>query len=154
MTESNALAIRKSRPLADAKSGRNYCLWLLGRREYSRSELLTKLRRRELDEATALAIVEQLAKEGLQSDQRCVEAIQRSAESRGWSKQRILQKLRAQGIETSLISSHELLDSDDENKRSEKLYKTWIAKTDGSPKAKRKVLSRIARRGFPIGHLF
>ena len=152
--ESNALAIKKAKPLSDAKSGRNYCLWLLGRREYSRSELLTKLRRRELDEAVALEIVEQLIKEGLQSDQRCIEAVQRSAERRGWSKQRILQKLRAQGIETALIPSNELLDSDDENKRSEQLYQSWMAKTDGSAKAKRKVLSRIARRGFPIGHLF
>ena len=152
--ESNALAIKKPQPLSDAKSGRNYCLWLLGRREYSRSELLTKLRRRELDEAVALEIVEQLIKEGLQSDQRCIEAVQRSAARRGWSKQRILQKLRTQGIETSRIPSDELLDSDDENKRSEQLYQSWIAKTDGSAKAKRKVLSRIARRGFPIGHLF
>ena len=152
--ELSALANRKPRPLSDAKSGRNYCLWLLGRREYSRAELLTKLRRRELDESIALTIVEQLIEEGLQSDQRCIEAVQRSAARRGWSKRRIIQKLRTQGIETSVIPGDDLLDSKDEMKRSESLYKNWIAKTDGSAKAKQKVLSRLARRGFPIGHLF
>ena len=154
MMESNALAIKKASPLTDAKAGRNYCLWLLGRREYSRAELLDKLLRRELEESVAVAIVEQLIKDGLQSDQRCIEAVQRSAARRGWSKRRIVQKLRTQGIETSSIPSDDLLDSTAENKRSEMLYETWIAKTDGSAKAKRKVLSRIARRGFPIGHLF
>ena len=152
--ESNALAIRKARPLADAKAGRNYCLWLLGRREYSRAELLTKMRQRELDESLAIGIVDRLIEEGLQSDQRCIEAVQRSAARRGWSKQRIIQKLRAQGIETAQMFGDDLLDSDEEKKRSEALYTNWIAKTDGSAKAKRKVLSRIARRGFPIGHLY
>ena len=148
------MATRKSRPLADAKSGRNYCLWLLGER-IQPVGVTHQTTPSGTDETTALAIVEQLAKDGFQSDQRCVEAVKRSAERREAGVNSASYKnLEPQGIETSLISSEELLDSDDENKRSEKLYKNWIAKTDGSPKAKRKVLSRIARRGFPIGHLF
>ena len=151
---SNASVSRKARPLEDAKAGRNYCLWLLGRREYSRAELLKKLTQRALEHAIAEEVVQRLVDEGLQSDQRCIEAVQRSAAARGWSRRRMEQKLRTQGIDPSEALDHDLLSAENEAERSRALFDQWMAKTDGSYPAKRKVLARLARRGFPVGHLF
>ena len=145
---------RPVRPLADEQAARNYCLWLLGRREYSRNELITKMCKRSLDRSVAIEIVDRLTQAGLQSDLRCAEAAQRSGARRGWSKRRILLKLRTQGIDVDQLEGFELLDSEAESKRSKELFDAWIAKTDGSRKSKQKVLARLARRGFPIGHLF
>ena len=150
----NASVNRPSRPLADEQAARNYCLWLLGRREYSRAELITKMCKRSLERSVAIAVVDRLVEAGLQSDLRCAEAVQRGGARRGWSKRRILLKLRTQGIDVDQLEGFELLDSESESKRSKELFDAWMAKTDGSRKSKQKVLARLARRGFPVGHLF
>ncbi len=147
-------ANRRSKPLTDAKAARNYCIWLLGRREYSRATLIKKMVGRELARDAAEAVADALASEGLQSDRRCAEAIKRAGERRGWSRRRIVQKLLSQGIDAGELEAFEVLDEDVERARSHDLFERWFAKTDGSYDAKRKVLARLARRGFPVGHLF
>ena len=152
--ELSASGNRRSKPLADTKAARNYCIWLLGRREYSRAKLVEKMVTRSFERSAAQAVAEKLADEGLQSDRRCAEAIKRSGEHRGWSRRRILQKLRSQGIDPNDLEDFDILANEEENARSRELFERWAAKTDGSYQAKRKVLARLARRGFPVGHLF
>lgn len=141
-------------PLANAKAGRNYCLRLLARREYSVAKLLEKLLARDLARTEAEEIVSALVAEGIQSDLRCAEAIQRGGASKGWSKRRLQLKMRSQGIDLQTLPDFELLEENAERKRCKTLFEHWLSKTDGSREARRKVLARLARRGFPIGHLF
>lgn len=154
MTVLSASANRQSKPLADSKAARNYCIWLLGRREYSRAQLIEKMVGRAFERCAAEAIADQLANKGLQSDRRCAEAVKRSGEQRGWSRRRLVQKFRSLGIAPDELDGFDILAEDDERARSQALFERWIAKTDGSYESKRKVLARLARRGFPVGHLF
>jgi regulatory protein len=141
-------------PLANAKAGRNYCIRLLSRREYSAAKLREKLLARELSLAEAEEIISALVAQGIQSDFRCAEAIQRGGASKGWSKRRLQLKMRSQGIDLETLPDFELLEESAERERSKMLFERWLSRTDGSREARRKVLARLARRGFPIGHLF
>ena len=141
-------------PLANAKAGRNYCIRLLARREYSAAKLREKLLARDLPKAEAEEILSALVAQGIQSDLRCAEAIQRGGASKGWSKRRLQLKMRSQGIDLQTLPGFELLEESAETERCKLLFERWLSRTDGGPEARRKVLARLSRRGFPIGHLF
>lgn len=76
---------------------------LLARREHSRSELIDKLGRRTDDRSVREAVVEQLAKEGLQSDRRFAEIFVRSRIERLYGPHRIRQELQQRGVNRELI---------------------------------------------------
>lgn len=91
---------------------RHYALGLLARREHSAWELARKLRAR-YPEATALLpdLLEQLATDGQQSDQRFCESYIRSRCHAGYGPQVIAQQLIGKGINreqaTLALSSHD-----------------------------------------------
>ena len=151
---SNALVNRPTKPLEDAKAARNYCIRLLARREYSRRRLIDKLKDRGIAQSAAEEVVAQLATEGLQSDQRCLEAIQRTGASKGWSRRRLMIKMRDQGIDPEILQGAEVLESNEEQQRARLLFDRWMGSKEPTEAQKRKILARLARRGFPIGHLF
>lgn len=71
----------------------------LSRREHSRAELLTKLRQRPGgDISTIESVLDDLAEDGLQSDERFVESLCRSRIHRGYGRLHIVNELRRKGV--------------------------------------------------------
>jgi regulatory protein len=84
---------------------RRAALDLLARREHSRAELRTKLRRRGAEPSAIDPVLERLDAEGLQSDERCAEALARSCIRRGKGPLRIRAELRAHSIDDTVIGT-------------------------------------------------
>jgi len=92
---------RSRDPLQARKKAMDY----LARREHARVELLDKLRRFGFDPDVAAAAVTQLVDDGLQSDQRFVEAFIRSRIDQGKGPLKIRADLRGRGISAGLIDA-------------------------------------------------
>ncbi len=71
---------------------------LLARREQSVRELQQKLLRRSTDTGLINSVIETLAAEGLQSDQRFAESFLRQRVARGYGPKRLLPELRQRGV--------------------------------------------------------
>jgi len=78
---------------------RKICLQLLGRREHSRRELLQKLRGRGFAGDAMQRVIDALAAEDWQSDQRFAENYARQRMEKGYGPLRIGNELRQRGIE-------------------------------------------------------
>jgi regulatory protein len=78
---------------------------LLARREHSLKELRQKLRARGFDSESINTVLDQLTREGLQSDQRYTESYLRSRISRGYGPVRIVMELRQRGITDDVIDN-------------------------------------------------
>ncbi|MCH9670548.1 MAG: recombination regulator RecX [Gammaproteobacteria bacterium] len=78
---------------------------LLARREHSRRELHTKLKRRGFPIELIDQALDWLAENDLQCDERYAEAYTHSRRSRGFGPLRILSDLRDRGVASSLIDS-------------------------------------------------
>lgn len=61
----------------------NYMVWLLGRREYSRAELLQKLKMKEVPTEEAEKLVDRIQELGLQSDERFLASKVRMQKNQG-----------------------------------------------------------------------
>lgn len=79
----------------------------LARREHSRDELCRKMEKAGFDANVALDAIEQLRKDGLQSDRRFVEAFVQSRINQGKGPTRIRSDLKQRGIRDAMI--HEVL---------------------------------------------
>ena len=95
----------------DPLAARRKAMDLLARREHSRDELLKKLRKSGFDENVSLDAIEKLAKEGLQSDRRFVEAFVQSRIRQGKGPMRIRADLSQRGVRDPVI--HEALSEAD-----------------------------------------
>lgn len=78
---------------------------LLARREHGFAELVSKLETRGVTRDIALAVIQQLTDEGLQSDARYVEGWIRSRMSRGKGPRLIRAELRQRQIDDSLVAA-------------------------------------------------
>ncbi len=76
----------------------------LGRREHSRKELQHKLARRCEDEALIEELLDKLADEGLQSDERFTESFVHHRVNNGKGPLKIKQELNQRGVDQNLIS--------------------------------------------------
>jgi len=85
----------------DPVAARKAAMDLLARREHSRRELLRKLGRRFAPQVLEGAL-EQLARDGLQSDVRFAEAYVRQRSERGYGPLRLVRELRERGIDSGL----------------------------------------------------
>ncbi len=85
----------------------------LGRREHSRKELQHKLARRCEDEALIEELLDKLADEGLQSDERFTESFVHHRVNNGKGPLKIQQELNQRGVDQNLISIY--LDSAEVN---------------------------------------
>jgi regulatory protein len=97
------IADRFSDPVEARKKAMDY----LARREHSRDELCRKMGKVGFDPKVALDAIEQLQKDGLQSDLRFVEAFVQSRISQGKGPTRIQADLSQRGIGDSMM--HETL---------------------------------------------
>jgi len=77
----------------------------LARREYGRHELQRRLRGKGYDDDAIEHILEQLQRNGLQSDQRYTESYIRSRSGRGFGPLRIRAELGERGISSDLITT-------------------------------------------------
>jgi SOS response regulatory protein OraA/RecX len=99
-------------------------------------------------------VLDRLESAGLQSDSRCAEAILRTAENRGWSRRRTLKKMADEGIAAEVIEQIGGLDEETDRRRATELYEKLLPSADASRAVKRRILGRVARRGFAVAHLF
>lgn len=90
---------RFSNPVEARKKAMDY----LARREHSRDELLRKMEKAGFEVNVALDAVEQLRKDGLQSDRRFVDAFVQSRVSQGKGPTRIRADLRERGVRDAVI---------------------------------------------------
>lgn len=95
----------------DPLAARRKAMDFLARREHSRDELLQKLQKSGFDENVALDAIEELAKEGLQSDRRFVESFVQSRIRQGKGPMRIRADLSQRGVRDPVI--HEALSEAD-----------------------------------------
>ncbi|MCS3903124.1 regulatory protein [Methylohalomonas lacus] len=79
---------------------------LLARREHSRQELQQKLVSRGFDDALIDTVIDQLAAENLQSDDRFTEAYVNERSGKGFGPLYIRQALRSRGIDDHLIAQY------------------------------------------------
>lgn len=79
---------------------------LLARREHSQQELKQKLLRKGYASAEIHSLLVNLAREGLQSDERYTEAYVRLRIDAGFGPRRIRSELQQRGISDSLINKH------------------------------------------------
>ncbi len=92
----------------------NYALRLLGRREYSRAELKTRLtqrlRRQKLPSSQAEqsieSVLEQLTTDGIQDDDRFAASYVRICIMKGWGPIKISYHLKGRGISEEKIAEH------------------------------------------------
>lgn len=90
---------------------RSYAFALLTRRDYSQAELITKLNQYAVHPDEVANLVEELAEQNYQSDQRVAEQTLASQIRKGKGLQRIKQTLKAKQLDTELITE-ELQDID------------------------------------------
>jgi len=77
----------------------------LGRREHARLELLRKLSQRGVDENLANAVIDDLAEQNLQSEERYAESHTRQRVSKCFGLNRIRMELRGKGIDDALVAT-------------------------------------------------
>jgi len=76
------------------------CLRLLARREHSQKELLNKLLVKGFDKEEVLGVIEELARQGWQSDLRYAESYARHRIGKGYGPVFITYELRKNGVDT------------------------------------------------------
>ena len=87
----------------DSREARKKAMDYLARREHSRDELCRKMQKFGFDSEVARDAIEQLQKDGLQSDRRFVDAFVQSRISQGKGPTRIRADLSQRGIRDSMI---------------------------------------------------
>jgi regulatory protein len=78
---------------------------LLARREHSRTELSRKLKSKGFESGCIEDVLQELANEGLQSDQRYIESFLSSRINKGYGPVRLAMELRERGIDGDLIEA-------------------------------------------------
>lgn len=87
----------------DASRCRDRALRLLGRREHSAADLVSKLRVRGFDAGVAEAVVARLGAEGAQCDARFAESYARTSSAGGHGPVYIRHKMRGRGVADSVV---------------------------------------------------
>lgn len=130
----------------------SYVLWLLGRREYSRHELVRKLemkfREKELDPAGIPVVLDRADELGLQSDQRFLESQVRLQSGAGKGPSYIRAKLRQHDLSDAQIQQamdNEGVDWEEEGRQ---LVLRRFGNGPHDIKTRNKIMNTLLRRGF------
>lgn len=92
-------------PDTSRRDARHAAIRLLSRREHSADELKRKLKAKGIDLTLIEEIIQELAQENLQSDERFAESYQRSRRGSGYGPVRIQQELKQRGISDEIIAA-------------------------------------------------
>lgn len=107
----------------------NYAVKLLAQREHSRFELQRKLIHKGFSEQCIIQTLQTLLEQGLQSDERFVEAYVQMRLRRGYGPVRIAGELRERGVADELIQKHLQLDNDkDKEDWQQQIVSVWQKK--------------------------
>jgi regulatory protein len=127
-------------------------LRLLGRRDYTRAELTSKLTTRGYPAAPVRDVLAGLAADGLVDDRRAAGAHVRTAsriKDRG--RQRIARELAARGVDEDVAADAlGQIDPDDERAALRRLLARSPLPPHPTPADRRRVFQRLVRRGFSI----
>jgi regulatory protein len=128
---------------------RSYAFALLTRRDYSQAELSAKLNQYAIDADEVAKLVEELAQQNYQSDQRVAELTLASQIRKGKGLQRIKQTLKAKHLDAELIS-HELQEVDWLEQAYQLKIKKFGTSVEKDQKLKAKQVRILQYRGFDM----
>lgn len=128
---------------------RSYAFAVLTRREYSKADLIEKLGLYAMDRDEVLKLVDELAKENYQSDQRVAEIMLSSQKRKGKGPNRIKLALKSKKIDASLIQE-ELKETDWNEQAYQLKVKKYGTKVEKEPKLKAKQIRFLMYRGFEM----
>lgn len=129
----------------------NYALSILAKREYARSELMTKLLQKGFDSVIIESVIAKLMDLNLQSDERYAEMICRTRVKQGYGPLRISQELNLKQIDSSQVN--DLLREEQDNWVSHALamwHKKYNRQAEYSVKEQQKQKSFLYARGFSM----
>ncbi|NNP69194.1 regulatory protein RecX [Acinetobacter sp. Ac_5812] len=129
---------------------RSYAFALLTRRDYSKAELITKLNLYAINLDEVANLVEELAQQNYQSDQRVAELTLASQIRKGKGLQRIKQALKAKQLDAELITE-ELQEVDWLDQAYQLKVKKFGEEVATDPKIKAKQVRFLQYRGFDMG---
>lgn len=129
---------------------RSYAFALLTRRDYSKAELITKLNLYAINPDEVANLVEELAQQNYQSDQRVAELTLASQIRKGKGLQRIKQALKAKQLDAELITE-ELQEVDWLDQAYQLKVKKFGEEVATDPKIKAKQVRFLQYRGFDMG---
>ncbi len=139
----------------DPQSVERIAVGLLARREHSRAELHHKLTSRRFSVEDVEALLDRLAAQGLQSDERFVVAYVRMRCGRGYGPQRISAELRERGISAEL--SEQAL-SEQEDTDTPRIDAIWDRKFAGrlpeNYKERARQMRFLQQRGFSTADIY
>ncbi|MEJ2898868.1 regulatory protein RecX [Acinetobacter sp. NS-4] len=132
---------------------RSYAFAVLTRKEYSKADLVEKLALYAMDRDEVIKLVDELATENYQSDQRVAEMLLSSQKRKGKGPNRIKFALKNKKIDTELIQ--EELKETDWNEQAYQLKVKKFGKTvERDPKLKAKQIRFLQYRGFDLDAIF
>lgn len=129
---------------------RSYAFALLTRRDYSQAELITKLNQYAINPEEVEKLVEELAQNNYQSDQRVAELTLASQLRKGKGLQRIKQALKAKQLDAELITE-ELQEVDWLDQAYQLKLKKFGEEVATDPKIKARQIRFLQYRGFDMG---
>ncbi|MEG2883373.1 MAG: regulatory protein RecX [Acinetobacter sp.] len=128
---------------------RSYAFALLTRRDYSQAELIAKLNLYAINPDEVSHLVEELAQQNYQSDQRVAELTLASQIRKGKGLQRIKQVLKAKQLDAELITE-ELQDVDWLEQAYQLKVKKFGEEVTHDPKIKARQIRFLQYRGFDM----
>ena len=133
------------------KEIRAICLRLLARREYSQLELLTKLSLKGFIRQDVQAVINILANQGLQSDERFAEIYARSRFNKGFGSLKVTYELKQRGIDSFDLQAVIMENFGDETQLINQVYNKKYAPTlEITLKERLKRQRFLQQRGFSI----
>lgn len=144
----NSKKIEKPKTLTGARL-RSYAFALLTRRDYSKADLEAKLNQYAINPEEVANLVDELAQQNYQSDQRVAELTLASQLRKGKGLQRIKQALKAKQLDTELITE-ELSEVDWLDQAYQLKIKKFGMEVEMDPKLKAKQIRFLQYRGFDM----
>ena len=139
----------KKKPGLTGTRLRSYAFAVLTRKEYSKKDLIEKLALYAEDREEVITLVEELAREQYQSDQRVAEMVVRSQLRKGKGPNRIKLALQAKSIDKTL-AKEDLDDIDWYEQAYQLKVKKYGTEVANDPKLKAKQIRFLQYRGFEM----
>lgn len=132
---------------------RSYAFAVITRKEYSKADLVEKLALYAMDREEVIKLVDELATENYQSDQRVAEMLLSSQKRKGKGPNQIKLALKNKKIDTELIQE-ELKETDWNEQAYQLKVKKFGRTVERDPKLKAKQIRFLQYRGFDLDAIF
>ena len=140
---------QSKRPGLTGSRLRSYAFAVLTRKEYSKNDLIEKLALYAENRDEVIELVNELARENYQSDQRLAEMLLASQKRQGKGPNRIKMALKNKKVDSSLISE-ELKETDWTEQAYQLKVKKFGTEVANEPKLKAKQIRFLQYRGFDM----